>query len=174
MDLPQGVVEREVEHLTGDYAESIARRGVRPEQAGIDWQRVREEMRPHAERRVHSRLLLDAVAAAEPVLLTDEEFERALAALARAQKTNTPALRKALHENGRLETLREQLLREKTIRHLMGEPEAAPAAPAGLAPQAAPGAPGTLGTRPAPAVDPADTTPGHRDAGEPGAEPAER
>jgi trigger factor len=82
-------------------------------------------MRPHAERRVHSRLLLDAVADAEPVEVTDEEFERALATLARAQKTTTPALRKALDENGRLAPLREQMLRENTMRHLLGESPAA-------------------------------------------------
>ncbi|HXM71344.1 MAG TPA: trigger factor, partial [Thermoanaerobaculia bacterium] len=29
MELPQGVVQREVEHLAGDYAESLSRRGVR-------------------------------------------------------------------------------------------------------------------------------------------------
>ncbi|MBV8203234.1 MAG: trigger factor [Acidobacteria bacterium] len=149
MDLPQGVVEREVERLAADYAESIARRGVRPEQAGIDWQAVREEMRPHAERRVHSRLLLDAVADAEPVEVTDEEFERTLAALARAQKTTTPALRKALDENGRLAALREQLRREKTIRHLMGEPDPTPVEPT-LHPPAA-----------ALHAAPADTAPGH-------------
>jgi len=121
MELPQGVVQREVEHLAGDYAESLSRRGVRPEQAGLDWQRIREEMRPLAERRVHARLLLDAVADAEPVVVTDEEFERALAILARAQKTTTPALRKALDENGRLAPLREQMRRDKTMRHLLGE-----------------------------------------------------
>ncbi|HEV3459879.1 MAG TPA: trigger factor [Thermoanaerobaculia bacterium] len=158
MELPQGVVEREVENLTADYAETFARRGVRPEQAGVDWQRVREEMRPHAERRVHSRLLLDAVADAEPVEVTDEEFERALAALARAQKTTTPALRKALHENGRLETLREQLRREKTIRHLLGEPDPAQAAHAAHAASTAADAP--------------DTTPAHPEAGADRAEPA--
>jgi trigger factor len=121
MELPQGVVQREVEHLATDYAESLARRGVRPEQAGLDWQRIREEMRPLAERRVHARLLLDAVADAEPVVVTDEEFERALAILARAQKTTTPALRKALDENGRLAPLRDQMRRDKTMRHLLGE-----------------------------------------------------
>jgi trigger factor len=128
MELPQGVVQREVEHLASDYAESLARRGVRPEQAGLDWQRIREEMRPLAERRVHARLLLDAVAEAEPVVVTDEEFERALAILARAQKTTTPALRKALDENGRLAPLREQMRRDKTMRHLLGESPAADAA----------------------------------------------
>jgi len=130
MELPQGVLQHEVEHLAGDYAESLARRGVRPEQAGLDWQRIREEMRPLAERRVHARLLLDAVAEAEPVVVTDEEFERALAILARAQKTTTPALRKALDENGRLAPLREQMRRDKTMRHLLGESPAAAAADA--------------------------------------------
>jgi FKBP-type peptidyl-prolyl cis-trans isomerase (trigger factor) len=125
MELPQGVVQREVEHLANDYGESLVRRGVRPEQLGLDWQRVREEVRPVAERRVHVRLLLDAIAEAEPVVVTDEEFERALAALARAQKTTTPALRKALDENGRLAALRAQMRRDKTVRHLLGETPAA-------------------------------------------------
>jgi trigger factor len=138
MELPQRVVEREVEHLASDYAESLARRGVRPEQAGLDWQRIREEMRPMAERRVHARLLLDAVADAEPVVVTDEEFERALAILARAQKTTTPALRKALDENGRLAPLREQMRRDKTMRHLLGEGHAADAADAAGATDTAP------------------------------------
>jgi len=134
MELPQGVVQREVENLAADYAESLARRGVKPEQVGVDWQRVREEMRPLAERRVHARLLLDAVALAVPVAVTDEEFERALAALARAERTTTPALRKALDEKGRLAPLREQMRREKTIRHLLGEAAADVAPPADTAP----------------------------------------
>jgi FKBP-type peptidyl-prolyl cis-trans isomerase (trigger factor) len=78
-------------------------------------------MRPHAERRVHDRLLLDAVAGATPVAVSDEEFERALAVLARVQKTTTPALRRALDENGRLALLRDQMRRDKTIRYLLGE-----------------------------------------------------
>jgi len=158
MELPQGVMQREVEHLTADYAESLARRGVRPEQ--VDWQRIREEMRPLAERRVHSRLLLDAVAEAEPVVVTDEEFERALAVLARAQKATTPALRKALDENGRLEPLREQMRRDKTVRHLLGELPAADAADSGA--DAAHGADPAHPAHPADSGDDADTTPGHK------------
>ena len=160
MELPQGVVQREVEHLAADYAESLARRGVRPEQLGLDWQRVREEVRPVAERRVHARLLLDAIAEAEPVEVADEEFERALAALARAQKTTTPALRKALDETGRLAVLREQMRRDKTVRHLLGEtPDTA--APAAIAEAGAAASPGEGADAGAPRItgDPGD--PGH-------------
>lgn len=121
LELPQGVLRRETESLVQDYAESLARRGVDVEHAGIDWHRVGEDMMPLAERRVHARLLLDAISEAESISVGEEEFERALASIARAQKTTTPALRRALDEDGRLASLRSQMRRDKTIRHLLGE-----------------------------------------------------
>jgi trigger factor len=121
LELPQGVVRREVESLVKDYAQSLAQRGVDVENLQMDWNRVANDMLPLAERRVHSRLLLDAISDAESVQVGEEEFERALAVLARAQNTSTPQLRRALDEDGRLATFRSQLRREKTIRHLLGE-----------------------------------------------------
>ena len=130
MELPEGVVRHEVEHLVQDYAQSLVERGVKLDQAGIDWDRVAEEMRPLAQKRVHARLLLDAVSESEGIALSEEEFEAALAALAGAQGTSTSALRRSLDEKGRLAGLRAQLRRDKTIRRLLGE-EAQPAETAG-------------------------------------------
>lgn len=130
VDLPQGVVRREVEGMVQDYAENLARRGVNVEKAPIDWNGVAQEMAPAAEKRVHARLLLDAVADERKIGVTEEEFERTLAMLARTQGVSTPVLRRKLDEDGRLTSLRAQLRREKTIRTLLGEPdEEAPAAP---------------------------------------------
>jgi trigger factor len=133
LELPAGVVRQEVEHLVRDYAESMARQGVDPSKAGLDWQRVGEEMTPLAERRVHSRLLLDAIAEAESVTVSEPEFEAALALLARAQNTSTSQLRRSLDESGRLENLRAQLRRDKAVRRLLGEDSEAPAMAAGEA-----------------------------------------
>jgi trigger factor len=129
MELPQGVVQREVEMLVQDYAESLARGGVDVNRAGIEWNKVAEEMTPLGERRVHARLLLDAIAVAESLTVGEEEFERSLAALARAQNTSTPVLRRSLDENGRLAPFRAQLLRDKTLRRLLGEDETSSASP---------------------------------------------
>src|SRR4051812_14756245 len=130
IDLPQGVVRREVEGMVQDYAENLARRGVNVEKAPIDWNGVAQEMAPAAEKRVHARLLLDAVADERKIGVTEEEFERTLAMLARTQGVSTPVLRRKLDEDGRLTSLRAQLRREKTIRTLLGEPdEETPAAP---------------------------------------------
>jgi trigger factor len=130
VDLPQGVVRREVDGMVQDYAESLARRGVNVEKAPVDWNGVAGEMTPTAEKRVHARLLLDAVADERKIAVTEEEFERTLAMLARTQGVSTPVLRRKLDEDGRLTSLRSQLRREKTIRTLLGEPdEETPAAP---------------------------------------------
>jgi trigger factor len=132
IDLPQGVVRREVEQMVQDYAENLARRGVDVEHAGLDWNRVADDMAPMAEKRVHSRLLLDAIADDRQIVVSEEEFERTLAMLARAQGVSTPVLRRKLDEDGRLTNLRGQLRREKTIRTLLGEPEEDTSAAPGL------------------------------------------
>jgi trigger factor len=121
LELPQGVLRKEIEGMVQSYAESLAQRGVNLDETQIDWNAVANDMMPHAERRVHARLILDAVSDAEKIELSEEEFERALAMVARAQNTSTPALRRALDEEGRLANFRSQLRRDKTIRHLLGE-----------------------------------------------------
>lgn len=121
--LPEGVVRREVENLVQDYARSLAQRGVDVEHAHIHWNEIAEKMQPMAEKRVRERLLLDAIATTEEVAVSEEEFERALAHFARQQGTTTSALRKSLDDNGRLNQLRGQLRREKTLRRLLGDTE---------------------------------------------------
>jgi trigger factor len=121
--LPQWVVEEEVRSLLADYAEALARQGVDVERAAVDWDALAAELKPQAERQVHARLLLDAVAEREAIRVTEDDFEAAIAALARAQGRSTPAVRRELDEAGKLGSLRAQLRRQRTVRHLLGEAE---------------------------------------------------
>jgi trigger factor len=131
MTLPEGVVHHETEELLREYAENLARRGVDLEHAGIDWQQMGEQAKPHAERRIKARLLLDAIATAEKIEVGEEEFEQALALLARVQGVATLALRQRLDQAGELGPFRARMRREKTVRFLLGEVAAAPAPAAG-------------------------------------------
>ena len=123
VELPEGVVAHENEHLLRDYAESLARRGVDLESAEIDWAALQQQMRPQAEKRLHARLLLDAVVSAEGLEVTAEELEATVAGLARMEGKTPAAFRSALDSSGRLGELREQLRRRKALRHLLGEDE---------------------------------------------------
>lgn len=119
--LPEGVVDHEVEEMLHEYAHGLAGRGVDLEHTQMDWSAMASQARPMAEKRVHARLVLDAIADADGVSVSEEEFETALASIARSQKRTTSAVRQALDQAGRLQGLRAQMRRQKVIRALLGE-----------------------------------------------------
>jgi trigger factor len=125
--LPEGVVEQEQENLLREYAETMSRRGVDLERAQVNWQGLAAEVKPQAEKRVHARLLLDAVAEAAGVAVGEDEFERALASIARLENKSTGAVRQVLDQQGRLQPLRAQLRREKMLARLIGDETRLPA-----------------------------------------------
>ncbi len=140
--LPPRVVDQEVQHMLREYAETLAAQGVDFMKVELDWQKMSEDIRPQAERRVHARLLLDAVARVQKIKLDETHFEAFLGHLAAEQGQSTLALRHKLSETGRLESLRAELLRSQTLRQLLGEkphPPATPAAAGAIEPETAVG-----------------------------------
>ena len=119
--LPQGVVDSEIEGMLKEYAQSLAGQGVDLEKAELDWQGMAEQIRPQAERRVHARLVLDAVTSQQEIEVGEEDFEAALTAIGRAQGRSAVNVRQALDRSGNLVGLRAQLAREKAIKRLLGE-----------------------------------------------------
>jgi trigger factor len=121
MTLPEGVVLQETETMVRDYAHHLAHQGVDVEKAEIDWGALAERARPDAERVVHSRLLLDAIAEKEAVEVSEEKLEALLAEIARDRKSTPLAVRRDLDQSGRLSGLRRQLRRQDTVSRLLGE-----------------------------------------------------
>lgn len=116
--LPQGVVDGEIERMAHDFAHDLARRGIDPKQAKVDWDRLAGELRGPAERRVHERLLLDAVAEKEGITAAAEEVEGLVAAIAKAEGAPLERVREAL---GGPAGIAARLRRDKAVRHLLGD-----------------------------------------------------
>ncbi|HEV8240673.1 MAG TPA: trigger factor [Thermoanaerobaculia bacterium] len=121
LQLPEGVVQQEMETMVREYAHQLAHQGVNLDKAEIDWGALGERARPDAERVVHSRLLLDAIAEAESIAVPEERLEALLAEIARERKSTPLAVRRDLDSSGRLTGLRRQLRRQETVRHLLGD-----------------------------------------------------
>ena len=121
LELPEGVVQSETEDLLREFARDVVSRGGDLERAGIDWNDMRERFQPNAEKRVHARLLLDAVAEADEVVVDEEEVQAAIQSIARSENQSPAAVRAALDRDGRLESLTSQMRREKALRALLGE-----------------------------------------------------
>lgn len=123
--LPQGVVDAEVEAMGRQFAHDLAHRGIDPRQSGVDWDKLAGELRGPAERRVHERLLLDAVAEREEIAARAEEVDGLVAAIAREQKAPLDRVREAL---GGPAGIAARLRRDKAVRRLLGDEEPEPAA----------------------------------------------
>jgi trigger factor len=118
--LPLGVVDGEIERMAHDFAHDLARRGIDPEQAQVDWDKLAGELRGPAERRVHERLLLDAVAEKEGITAAAAEVEGLVAAISKAEGAPLERVREAL---GGPAGIAARLRRDKAVRHLLGDEE---------------------------------------------------
>lgn len=137
-ELPKRVVMEETQEMLREYAGTMARQGVDVENVGIDWQKMGESLEPQAQKRVRSRLVLDAAAAKLGIEVSEEDLEVALTEIARSQGRSSGLLRRELDRDGRIGELRAQLLRDKTLRRLLGETEAPAEPESALASDAAP------------------------------------
>ena len=122
LELPEGVVAEEVQAMMRDYAERLSQNGVDLENAGVDWSRISEEMGPQAKSRVHAQLLLDAVAKADEIVVPDDQLAGVVTQIARARGKSLGEVQDELNRTGGIATVRTDLTRQRTLRHLLGEP----------------------------------------------------
>ncbi len=80
---------------------------------------LRDELTPQAQRRVKTMLLLERIAAAEGIAASDEEVARRIEAMARASGDRAASVREQYGQAWARETLRSQLVSEKTLDFLL-------------------------------------------------------
>lgn len=131
IELPATLVEREIEHLLADLAESLQRRGYSLDRylqtAGKDMAGLREELRPRAERRLQARHVLDEIARREGVTLTQEEIAAEEEKVAAELQQDLARVREWLATEGRRETMLAMLRRRKTVSTLLDRAKGAAA-----------------------------------------------
>ncbi len=120
-DAPQGAVDAEVQEMLTEYATALSEQGVDVEKGDIEWERIAQEFTPRGEGRVRARLLLDAVSDHLELEADPEDLQNAIGQLATERKVSSVAMRKALADSGRLESLRRHLRRRAAVARLLGE-----------------------------------------------------
>ena len=80
---------------------------------GTTAQQMLEDMKPTAASNVKTGLVLDSVAKAEGLQVTDEEVQEAITQMAVAGRTDPKVFADRLRKAGRLQTIKWQILRDK-------------------------------------------------------------
>ena len=105
MDIPQAMIETQQRQMVQDYAQRLQAQGLTMEQymqyTGTTREMLMEQVKPQVMRRIQSRLVLEAVAAAENLEVTDEEIREELEAMGKAYQMEPEEVEKILGEEGR-------------------------------------------------------------------------
>ena len=113
--VPESLVQQQVDARLDRGLRALAAQGMDPEMMRkLDFERLRTAQRDSAINEVKTSLLLDRIADAENVSVSDEELDHEIYMASLQQREPVEALRARLTEDGGLARIREQLRREKT------------------------------------------------------------
>lgn len=105
MDIPEAMIETQKRQMIEEFAQRIQSQGLSFDQymqfTGMTPDSLLEQVAPQAESRIKSRLVLEAVAAAEKLDPTEEEIEAEIKKMAEEYKMEVEKINELLGENGK-------------------------------------------------------------------------
>ena len=107
MELPEPMVDTQVSQMAQDYARRLRYQGISLEQylemTGMTRETLARQLRPQAVKRIQSRLVLEAVAAAEGIEASQEEIDKEIESRAETYNRDVEELKETYGESGRKE-----------------------------------------------------------------------
>jgi trigger factor len=113
--VPESFVQQQIEARLDRGLRALAQQGMSvDDMRKLDFARLREAQRGQAINEVKASMLLDRIAEAESVTVSDADMDRELLMLSIQSREPLEALRERLSHDGGLDRIREQMRREKT------------------------------------------------------------
>ena len=100
MDIPEPMIQNQINQLMQDFIRRMQAQGLSIDQyyqfTGMDNAKIQEQMRPQALKRIQSRLVLEKIAEAENIQVSDERFEEELKQMADMYKMEVEKLKEVM------------------------------------------------------------------------------
>jgi len=116
--VPEALVESQMDTRLERTVRSLAVQGVDPRAVNVDWAALRRQQRDRAIADVKAELILDHIASAQKIDVTDEDVDKEVAALAQGGGESAQALRARLTKQGALDRIKSKLRSDRTIEWL--------------------------------------------------------
>jgi trigger factor len=124
MDIPEPMIEMQVSHMAEDFAQRLQYQGLSIDNylkyTGMDRSKLFESFKPQALKRIQTRLVLEAVAKAENIQVSEEELEKELNEMAKAYRMEVDKLRELITEK-EMEQIKEDLAVSKAVDLIVAE-----------------------------------------------------
>ena len=103
MDIPEAMISFQSRQMGDDFARRIMQQGMTMEQyfqfTGLSEEKMMEEFKPEAEKRIRTRLTLEAIVAAENIEVSEERLDEELQKMADSYKMEVDKLKEYMGEN---------------------------------------------------------------------------
>ena len=118
MELPQPMVDTQAREMVENYARRLQSQGLNindyMKYTGMTPEKLMEQMRPEAEKRIKTRLVLEKVAEVENIQPTEEEVNEEISKMAEAYKMEADKLKELLGER-ELEQMKKDMAVQKAV-----------------------------------------------------------
>lgn len=102
MDIPEAMLETQIRQMADEFAQRIQMQGLSLEQyfqfTGMNEQIMFEQIKPQAEKRIQSSLVLEAIADAEKFEVTEEDLEKEYARMAEIYQKEVEEVKEKLDD----------------------------------------------------------------------------
>ncbi len=118
-ELPEVLIDAEIDFSARRLNDNLERSGSSLEKAGISEAGLKKEFRPASEKRVKEMLILDRIAKQDQIDIDDDDLEEGYGKLAESMGQDVETVKKYYEARGQMDSLKEELLKEKTLNYLV-------------------------------------------------------
>ena len=124
MEIPDKMIDAQAENMVQDMARRMQSQGLSLDMylkyTGMTVEQMKEQARPDAEKRIRTRLVLEAVAQAENIQISDEKVDEEVAKMAEAYKMEVEKLKSYMSESD-VKQMKEDLAVQQAVDLLVAE-----------------------------------------------------
>ena len=124
MEIPDKMIDAQAENMVQDMARRMQSQGLSLDMylkyTGMTVEQMKEQARPDAEKRIRTRLVLEAVAKAENIQISDEKVDEEVAKMAEAYKMEVEKLKSYMSDSD-VQQIKEDLAVQQAVDLLVAE-----------------------------------------------------
>ncbi len=122
MDIPEAMIETQCENMVSEFAQRIAQSGLSMEQymqfSGLTVDQLKAQVRPEAETRIKSSLVLEEIAKVEEIVISDEEMDAHVEKMAAGYGMDAAKMKEMMSDSER-ESVRRDLAVTRAVELIM-------------------------------------------------------
>jgi trigger factor len=118
-ELPESLVEYEINASIESMKQRMTRSGAELEKSGVDLARLREEIKPAAEKSVKNMFIIGEIASQNKISVNEDDLNAGFERMSKDFSASGEMLRQYYESNDLIDSYRNSLLREKTLNYLV-------------------------------------------------------